>query len=154
MQKALGTGRVLALDVGKKRIGVAVSDELGITAQGMDTLERTRIREDLENLRQLANSWNVQLLLIGKPVHMNGSESRQSAYTEDFANRLSLHLHIPVVFWDERLTSMEAERLLRDSRAPLSERKKAVDRMAAVLLLQSYLEHQQLNRRPEGDEIG
>jgi len=137
------SGRILALDVGKKRIGLAVSDALGITAQGIDTLERIRIRDDLERLKEIAEHWQVKLLLIGKPLHMSGEESRQSEYTSEFAERLGAYLELPVVFWDERLTSMEAERILRSSGASLERRKGAVDRMAAVLLLQSYLQNQE-----------
>src|SRR6185437_10201161 len=81
-------GRVLALDVGKKRIGLAISDELGITAQGLETLQRSRIREDLERLGSIVKSSNVQALLVGRPLHMSGSESRQSEYTREFADRL------------------------------------------------------------------
>lgn len=133
------SGRILALDVGKKRIGLAVSDELGWTAQGLETLERTRIREDLAKLKELAEQWSVQTLLVGKPLHMSGEASRQSEYTREFADRLKEYLSLPVVFWDERLTSVEAERVLRESGASLEKRKKAVDRLAAVLLLESYL---------------
>lgn len=140
---------MLALDVGKKRIGLAVSDELGITAQGIETLERTRIREDLENLKQIAAQWNVQLLLIGRPLHMSGSESRQSEYTREFADRLQQQLNLPVVFWDERLTSAEAERMLRETGASLQQRKKAVDRLAAVLLLESYLGNQRIKQHSQ-----
>ena len=147
-------GRVLALDVGKKRIGLAVSDELGITAQGMETLERTRIREDLETLRQIAGKWNVGLLLIGRPLHMSGSESRQSEYTDVFADRLGRHLGLPVVFWDERLTSVEAERMLRESGASIDERRKAVDRLAATLLLESYLGYRRMHAHSEGGALG
>jgi putative pre-16S rRNA nuclease len=139
-------GRILALDVGKRRIGLAVSDELGITAQGIETLERTRIRDDLENLRQIAASWNVQMLLVGRPLHMSGSESLQSDYTREFAERLQQHLGLPVTFWDERLTSVEAERMLREAGASLEQRKRAVDRMAAVLLLESYLANREIER--------
>ncbi len=132
-------GRILALDVGKKRIGLAVSDELGVTAQGLETFERTRIREDLSRLRQLAGDLNVKLLLIGKPLHMSGSESRQSEYTREFADRLGEHAGLQVVYSDERLTSLEAERMLKQAGATLEQRKKAVDRLAAVLLLENYL---------------
>lgn len=132
-------GRVLALDVGKKRIGLAVSDELGITAQGLETLQRTRIREDLRQLKALIENLNVSLLLVGKPIHMSGDVSRQSAYTEEFATRLAEESGKPVTYWDERLTSAEAERLLKQAGASLEQRKKAVDRMSAVLLLESYL---------------
>lgn len=130
---------MLALDVGKKRIGLAISDELGITAQGLETLQRSRIREDLEKLGSIAKSSNVQALLVGRPLHMSGSESRQSEYTREFAERLGNYLGIPVVYWDERLTSAEAERMLRTAGASLEEKRRAVDRLAAVLLLESYL---------------
>lgn len=135
-------GRVLALDVGKKRIGMAISDELRITAQGMETFARTRVRDDIAKLKQIAGAWNVRTLLIGKPLHMSGRESRQSIYTREFADRLEHEIGIPVVFWDERLTSVEAERTLREMGASLREKKKATDRLAAVILLQSYLTHQ------------
>ena len=141
MQQLSQPGRILALDVGRKRIGLAISDELGITAQGIDTLQRTRIREDLDALKRIAADREVRTLLIGRPLHMSGDESRQSEYTAEFAERLGNHLGIPVVFWDERLTSAEAERMLRSAGASLDQRKKAVDRLAAVLLLESYLEY-------------
>lgn len=82
-------GRVLALDFGKRRIGLAISDELGITAQGIDTLQRTNVREDLARLAQLIADKNVNLILMGNPLHMSGQEGRQAKYTRDFAGRLS-----------------------------------------------------------------
>ncbi len=145
-------GRVLALDVGKKRIGIAVSDELGVTAQGMNTLHRTRIREDLEMLKQLAVERGVGTFLVGRPLHMSGAESRQSEYTKEFAERLSNYTGIPIVYWDERLTSAEAERLLRSSGASLPEKKRSVDRLAAVLLLESYLGYLQRENAPPQEE--
>jgi putative Holliday junction resolvase len=132
-------GRILALDVGKKRIGLAISDELGLTALGLDTLHRTRIREDLEKLRLVAVNHDVGMLLVGRPLHMSGSESRQSEYTKEFAKKLAAYVQLPIVFWDERLTSAEAERLMRLGGASLERRKKAIDQMAAVLLLESYM---------------
>jgi putative holliday junction resolvase len=134
-------GRVLALDIGKKRIGLAVSDELHITAQGLETIQRTKIREDLQKIQQVIDNWNVQGLLIGKPLHMSGSESRQSQYTEEFTKRLTDHTGLPVTYWDERLTSVEAERVLREAAVTVDQKRKAVDRLAAVLLLESYLDH-------------
>lgn len=142
-------GRILALDVGKKRIGLAVSDELGFTAQGLETLQRSRIREDLGRLARLAREKNAVTLLVGKPLHMSGSVSRQSVYTEEFAERLREWTGLPIVFWDERLTTVEAERVLREGGATLEESKRAVDRMSAVLLLESYLENQRI--RAESD---
>ena len=139
-------GRVLALDVGKKRIGLAVSDELGITAQGIDTLERARVRDDIEKLKSVIKHWNIRTLLVGNPLHMSGAESRQSEYTRKFAEVLEQRIGLPVIFWDERLTSREAERMMRDGGASLERRKKAVDRLAAVLMLESYLGHRQVER--------
>jgi putative holliday junction resolvase len=133
-----------------------VSDELGLTAQGLHTLERTRIRDDIATLGKLANQLGVTTLLIGRPLHMSGDESRQSVYTREFAERLSQQLSLPVVYWDERLTSAEAERLLRDAGASLDQRRKAVDRMSAVLLLDSYLEYSRhhMAEEQEGTELG
>src|SRR5947209_5716663 len=137
-------GRILALDVGKKRIGLAVSDELGITAQGMETLHRVRIRDDLAALKEITARLGVSMLLIGRPLHMSGDPSRQSRYTEEFAERLQQYTELPIVFWDERLTSAEAERMLRETGASLEEKKRSVDRLSAVLLLESYLGYRQM----------
>lgn len=133
-------GRILALDLGKKRIGLAVSDELGITAQGLETLHRTTIREDISRLTQLAVDKNVSLILMGHPLHMSGNESRQSQYTREFAHRLEASTGLPTKFWDERLTSVEAERVLKQSGISIEKRAQAIDRLAAVILLESYLD--------------
>jgi putative Holliday junction resolvase len=133
-------GRVLALDLGKRRIGVAISDPLGLTAQGLPTLERTTIREDIAALADLARSSDVMLFLVGKPLHMSGAESRQAAWTDDFARRLTAASGIPVEFRDERLTTVEAQRVLRSSGISIEKRNRAVDRLAAVILLQSWLD--------------
>lgn len=133
-------GRVLALDLGKRRIGLAISDELGLTAQGLETLERTNIREDLGKLSHLIAEKNVTLLLMGQPLHMSGHEGRQSEYTRDFAGRLQKATGVPLQFWDERLTTVEAQRVLRESGIGIQKRAQAVDRLAAVILLESYLD--------------
>jgi putative holliday junction resolvase len=134
------TGRILAMDVGKKRIGLAITDELGITAQGLPTFQRVRVRDDLEKLTKLAHDHRVGLVVIGKPLHMSGDDSRQSVYTEEFGERLRQQTALPVVYWDERLTTVEAERVLREGGATLEERKKAVDKLSAILLLESFLD--------------
>ncbi len=134
------TGRILALDLGKKRIGLALSDELGFTAQGLKTLERAGRRDDIETLRRLAVENNVKMILIGDPLHMSGERSRQSDYTREFARELEYKTGLPVRFWDERWTSREAERTLRGSGIRHEERKPAIDRLSAVILLQSYLD--------------
>lgn len=106
-------------------------------------------------MKKIANRWNIRLLLVGKPLHMSGAESRQSEYTMEFAGRLKRHLGLPVTFWDERLTSAEAERMLRQSGASLQQRKSAVDRLSAVLLLESYLEGRRLaNNSETGGAVG
>jgi putative holliday junction resolvase len=132
--------RVLALDLGKKRIGMALSDELGVTAQGLETLERTNIREDLARISQLAAEKRVSLILMGNPLHMNGREGRQAEYARDFGERLRAASGIPVEFWDERLTTVAAQRVLRESGISIEKRARAVDRLAAVILLESYLD--------------
>ena len=132
--------RVLALDLGKKRIGMALSDELGVTAQGLETLERTNIREDLARISQLAAEKRVSLILMGNPLHMSGREGRQTEYARDFGERLRAASGIPVEFWDERLTTVAAQRVLRESGISIEKRAKAVDRLAAVILLESYLD--------------
>ncbi len=133
-------GRILALDLGKKRIGLALSDPLGITAQGLPTLERTNIREDLSALDQIVKEREVTLLLMGHPLHMSGRESRQSEYTRGFAARLAERTGVEVRFWDERLTTVEAQRVLKESGISIEKRAKAIDRLAAVILLESYLD--------------
>jgi putative holliday junction resolvase len=139
-QKKSFNGRVLALDLGKKRIGLALSDPLGITAQGLPTLQRTRIREDLDALAKLTSENEVTLILMGHPLHMSGREGRQAEYTREFAGRLAERTGIEIQFWDERLTTVEAERVLRSSGISIEKRARAVDRLAAVILLGSYLD--------------
>jgi putative holliday junction resolvase len=133
-------GRVLALDLGKKRIGMALSDELGITAQGLETLERTGRRDDIECLRRLTVEKNVNLILVGDPLHMSGERSRQGDYTREFAKELEYKTGLPIRFWDERWSSREAERTLRGSGIAHNERKPAIDKLSAVILLQSFLD--------------
>jgi putative Holliday junction resolvase len=131
---------VLALDLGKKRIGLALSDELGITAQGLDTLEREGRRDDIETLRRLTVDKNVTLILIGDPLHMSGERSRQGEYTREFAKELEYKTGLPIRFWDERWSSREAERTLRGSGIAHDQRKPTIDKLSAILLLQSFLD--------------
>ena len=132
--------RILALDLGKKRIGLAVSDPLRITAQGLPNIERTNKRTDLATLDALAKEREVGLFLMGNPINMGGKEGRQSGWVREFAAALESHTHLPVQFWDERLTSVEANRVLRQSGVSIAKRAAAVDRLSAVILLQSYLD--------------
>jgi putative Holliday junction resolvase len=136
----MGIPRILALDVGKKRIGLALSDELGFTAQGLETLEREGRRDDVETLRRLTVQHGVTLILVGDPMHMSGAPSRQGDYTREFAKELEYKTGLPVKFWDERWTSREAERVLRGSGISHGDRKPTIDKLSAVILLQSYLD--------------
>jgi putative holliday junction resolvase len=138
-----GPGRILALDVGKRRIGLAISDELGLTAQGLHTLERKNNREDYLALARLAAEKGVTLFLVGHPIQMNGREGRQSEWVRQFAGTLGERTGVPVQLWDERLTTAEASRVLRSSGISIEKRARAVDRLSAVLLLQNYLDTQE-----------
>lgn len=138
-------GRILALDLGKKRIGLALSDALGITAQGLPTLQRTRIREDLAALQKLVVDHGVSLILMGNPIHMSGREGRQAEYTREFAERLGEQTGVEIRYWDERLTSVEANRVLKQSGISIEKRAKAVDRLSAVILLGSFLDSEGRN---------
>src|SRR5437762_172058 len=132
--------RILALDLGKRRIGLAISDPLGITAQGLPNLVRTRKRDDVDAIEQLVIQREVGLILMGNPIHMRGSEGRQSIWVREFAETLEKRTGLPVQLWDERLTTVEAGRVLRSSGISIAKRAAAVDRLSAVILLQSFLD--------------
>jgi putative holliday junction resolvase len=132
--------RILALDLGKRRIGLAISDPLRITAQGLPNLVRTNKRNDLDALEQLIRQREVALVLMGNPINMGGKEGRQSAWVREFAGDIEKRTGLPVRLWDERLTSVEAGRVLRSSGISIEKRAAAVDRLSAVILLQSYLD--------------
>lgn len=134
------SGRVLGLDVGARRIGVAVSDPLGITAQGLETLQRQNKRKDLEQLRRVIREYKVKEIVVGLPLRMSGAEGTQAEKMHVFAEDLKRHFKLPVHLFDERLTSAEANRLLRETDLSIEKRGKAVDRMAAVLILQGWME--------------
>jgi putative Holliday junction resolvase len=134
-------GRVLGLDVGSRRIGVAVSDPLGITAQGLDTLQRTTKRRDFDHLQRVIQEYDVREIVVGLPLRMSGAEGIQSDKMQVFAEELRKRFRLPVHLWDERLTSVEANRLLREADLSIEKRGKAVDRMAAILILQGWMEN-------------
>jgi putative Holliday junction resolvase len=135
------SGRVHGLDVGSKRIAVAVSDPLGITAQGLETLQRRNKRLDFEALAELVNRYAIAEIVVGFPLRMSGEEGVQAEKMQRFAEELRERLGLPVHLWDERLTSAEANRLLRETEMSIQRRGQVVDRMAAVLILQSWMEH-------------
>jgi putative Holliday junction resolvase len=132
--------RILAIDYGTRRMGLAVSDPLGITAQGLETLERKNRRSDFAHLGRLLDQYQVREIVLGHPLRMSGERGLQAERVEEFAQLLRRKFSLPVHLWDERLTSAEANRLLREAEVSIEKRARAVDRMAAVLILQSFLE--------------
>ena len=139
-------GRILALDVGSKTIGLAVSDPLGITAQGLETIRRKNKRADFAVLEDVLRRHGVQEIVVGYPLRMSGSEGAQSERMAAFAEDLRRRFALPVHLWDERLTSAQANRLLRETNMSIHRRAQVVDRLAAVLILQSFLDHRSANR--------
>lgn len=134
--------RLIGLDVGLRRIGIAVSDPLGITAQGLPTLWRKHMKADLAELSRIAREQEAAGFIVGHPLHMSGRESRQGTIVQEFAERLRERSGLPVTLWDERLTTKVANQVLRSSGIGLEKRNKAVDQLSAVLILQSYLDSQ------------
>jgi len=138
--QAEATHRVLGLDVGARRIGIAISDPLGITAQGLETLHRKKKKYDLQFLRRIIQQYEVKEIVVGLPLRMSGAKGTQAEKIQVFAQDLRKHFKMPVHLWDERLTSAEANRLLRETELSIEKRGQAVDRMAAILILQSWME--------------
>ena len=135
-----GEVRILALDVGEKRIGLAVSDPLGLTAQGLGVMERQGRAADLARLVELAREYRVQEIVVGLPRHMDGRPGRQVPEILELAGALGEALGVKVTPWDERLTTREAERLLIEADLSRRRRRQVVDQLAAVLILQGYLD--------------
>ena len=130
----------MALDVGDKTIGVAISDALLLTAQSRPTIRRKDLRSDVETLRKLAAENEVHEIVIGQPLHMDGRESPQSQKVARFAEEVRKVLDLPIVFWDERLTSFEAEQHLEHMGLNWRQRREQVDKIAAMIILQNYLD--------------
>jgi putative Holliday junction resolvase len=131
--------RIAALDVGEARIGVAVSDELGLTAQGIGVVARVGGRRDLEAVADVLAPYRPERLVVGLPLELSGAEGRQAAKVRAFAARVAEHLKLPLEFWDERLTTVAAERALLEADLSRRRRRQLVDQVAATLILQGYL---------------
>ena len=141
--------RILALDWGERRVGLALSDPLGISAQGLPTMERRNHRQDMNFLRSLIRKHHVALILLGNPLQMSGEQGSRAVRMGEVAEQLRTQLEIEVQLWDERLTSLEAHRVLDQAGVIHSERGGAVDRMAAVLLLQNFLDRRSVQPAPK-----
>lgn len=132
--------RILGLDVGHKRIGVAISDELLLTAQGADTIERKALKSDLYEINDLIRKNSVSEVVVGLPVNMNGTYSAKTKEVVEFMDSLSKAVSVPVKTWDERLTTVQAERTLLEADLSRAKRKKVIDKLAAQVILQGYLD--------------
>ena len=132
--------RIMALDVGSKRIGVALSDPLKITAQGLQTFQRTTLEEDVKGLWQLIDEHEVSQLVVGLPKNMDGTIGFKAEEVQQFIADLTAERKIEIIWIDERLTTVSAEHVLLEADVSRAKRKKVIDKMAAVVILQSYLD--------------
>lgn len=132
--------RTLALDVGDKTIGVAASDLMGWTAQGVETIRRIGIKKDLQRLEEIIKEYEVNKIVVGLPKNMNGTIGPQGEKVLEFVERLKKRFQAEVVLWDERLTTVSAERTLIEADVSRKKRKEVIDKMAAVYILQGYLD--------------
>ncbi|MDP4162858.1 MAG: Holliday junction resolvase RuvX [Bacillota bacterium] len=133
--------RILGLDVGSKTVGVALSDELGWTAQGLETLKINEEKNEFgfERIGEIIKEYGVSTVVIGLPKNMNGSIGPRAEASQRFAAEVEKLFEVPAVLWDERLTTMAAERVLLEADVSRKKRKKVIDKMAAVMILQGYL---------------
>ncbi|MCY9592676.1 Holliday junction resolvase RuvX [Paenibacillus chitinolyticus] len=132
--------RTMGLDYGDKTIGVAVSDLLGLTAQGIEVIRRASPQHDLDHLRRLIGEYEVTEIVVGLPKNMNGSIGPRGELSQEFAAQLTETFNLPVRMWDERLTTVSATRTLLEADVSRKKRKQVVDKIAAVLILQGYMD--------------
>jgi putative holliday junction resolvase len=140
MQGAKTQMRAMGLDVGTKTVGVAISDELGITAQPITTVRRKGLAADLNELATLQSEYSVDQIVVGLPLNMNGTEGPRALASRAFGEALEKKLKLPTIYWDERLTTVSAQRSLIESNVSREKRKEVIDQVAAVLILQSWLD--------------
>ncbi|MBO8129687.1 MAG: Holliday junction resolvase RuvX [Peptococcaceae bacterium] len=131
--------RVMGLDIGDKRIGIALSDELGIAASGLEIYQRTSLNQDVKHIADLASRYDVGSIVAGLPKTLNGAIGPQAEKVLKFIEKLKKYIDVPVITWDERLTTVEVEKLMIDAGVRRSRRKKVIDKLAATVILNSYL---------------
>jgi putative Holliday junction resolvase len=141
--------RLLALDVGDRRIGIAVSDELGLTAQGVTTLHRKSWAVDLAEIGRLVETWSAEAVVVGWPLTLEGTVGPRTRAVQAFITRLESAVGVPIVTWDERFSTVAAERVLLEADLSRARRKQVIDKTAAVVILQHYLDARQ-NRESDG----
>ena len=142
--------RIMGLDVGTRTIGMAVSDELGLTAQGLKTLKRKSMEEDLQEIATIIGQFEINKIVVGLPKNMNGTLGKQAEIVFKWIEVLKDKTHVPVVTWDERLSTVGASKVLLEADLSRKKRKKVIDKLAAVLILQGYLDH---SRRPSHEPL-
>ncbi len=138
--------RVLGLDYGSKTVGVAITDPLGLSAQPLETIvrkEENKLRRTLARLEEICRAYEVERIILGLPLNMDGSEGERAQMTRVFAEKLISRTQLPLEYEDERLTTMEAEEILREAGVPVKNRKQHLDQMAASLILRSWLEKEE-----------
>ena len=138
--------RIMALDVGSRTIGIACSDALLMTAQGIETIRRTSLENDFNRLRELISEYEVHELVVGMPKNMNGTKGDRAEKTEEFVEKMKAVIDLPVTFWDERLSTVMAERQLIAADVSRKKRNGVIDKMAAVVILQGYLDRLQFSK--------
>lgn len=141
--------RIMGLDYGSKTVGVAISDPLKITAQGIETIQRkeeNKLRKTLARIEELAKEYEVETIVLGFPKNMNNTIGDRAEKSLELKEMLERRTGLPIVMWDERLTTVEAERTLIESNVRRENRKKYVDKIAAVFILQGYLDSLSMRR--------
>jgi putative Holliday junction resolvase len=133
--------RILGIDYGSKRLGLSVCDELGITAQGLTTVVRKDMTRDLEKIAHYIDEYGIEKIVVGYPVRLDGTEGIQCEKVDRFAERLKSRFGLPVIKWDESLSTKEAERILIEADMSRKKRKMVVDKLAASIILQDYLDY-------------
>lgn len=133
--------RILGLDFGTKRIGMSVSDPTGLFAQGLSTIQRGSLEGDLKKIANAVREYSVEVIVIGMPRNMNGTYGESSKMVIDFADKLKGLLDIEIKLWDERLTTVAAEKILLEADLSREKRKKVIDKTAAIIILQNYLDY-------------
>lgn len=146
--------RIMGLDYGSKTVGVAVCDPLGLTAQAVETItrkEENKLRGTCQRIEALVREYEITSIILGYPKNMDGSVGERGEKTREFRELLKRRTGLPVILWDERLTTVEADQILRESGVPKSERKRVIDKVAAGIILQSYLDASETERE-KGEE--
>jgi len=143
--------RILGIDLGEKRIGIAISDELEITAQGLPTIPSLNEDENLKNIAKIVDKYDVKRIVLGLPKNMNGTLGKQAKKAISFGEKLKEICQLPVELEDERLSTLKAEKLLIYADQRRKKRKKIVDKMSAIIILQSFLDRRMVNKEIENE---